>query len=71
MIHIKYRTHNQDADFAGRTVGEVRTAYENNFGIPADATPFVNGQQVGEDHQIDDTAKVEFVHSSTKGGPNN
>ena len=67
MIHIKYRTHTQDATFAGRTVAEARRAYENVFGIPADATPMVNGQQVPEDHQLQDTDKLEFIHSHQKG----
>lgn len=67
MVHIKYRNHIQDAEFAGRPVGEVRTAYEHAFGIPADAIPMVNGQQVGEDHLLSDTDKLEFVSSSKKG----
>lgn len=67
MIHIKYRTHTQDADFAGRTVGEVRTSYENLFGIPGDATPMVNGQAVNDFTVLNDTDKIEFVNSSDKG----
>ena len=70
MVHIKYRTHTQDADFAGRNVSDVRTAYENAFGIDAAATPFVNGQQVDEHHTLADTDKLEFVHSGKKGDTN-
>jgi hypothetical protein len=67
MIHIKFHTHTQDANFAGRTVAEARTAFENAFGIPNDATPMVNGQQVGEDHTLSDTDKLEFISSHHKG----
>jgi hypothetical protein len=67
MIHIQHRAHKQDADFAGRTVNEVRAAFENAFGIPADATPMVNGQAVGEHQTLQDTDKVEFVSSAMKG----
>lgn len=60
MVHIKYREHQTDAQFAGRTVAEARTAYEDAFGI-REATAHVNGQQVGEDHILADGDKLEFV----------
>jgi len=67
MVHIKYRTHTQDADFNGHTVNEARSAFENTFGIPNDAIPQVNGQQVGEQHTLQDTDKLEFTSSGSKG----
>jgi len=67
MVHIKYREHHADASFAGRPVADARTAYENPFGIPADAIPTVNAQAVTEDHLLRDGDKLEFINSSTKG----
>jgi hypothetical protein len=67
MVHIKYREHQADAQFAGRPVADARTAYEQAFGIPADATSMVNGQQASEDHLLGEGDKLEFISSSKKG----
>jgi hypothetical protein len=69
MVHIQYRTHTQDADFAGHTVGEVRNAFENAFAIPREAIPQVNGDQATDDQVLQDADKVTFVHSGKKATP--
>ena len=65
MVHIIYREHRADAQFAGRTVAEARTAYDDAFRL-ANAIPTVNGQQVTEDHVLADGDKLEFIESGRK-----
>jgi len=45
----------------GRTVGQVRKALREVFNIPSDASAFLGGVEVGDDHVLGETGTLEFV----------
>ena len=69
MTFIKYRAESKECDFAGRTVQELRQAYEHVLGIPQDAAVLVNGKDADPDYKLADGDKVEFIKSGPKYAP--
>lgn len=66
MITVVHGADVESADFAGRTVRDVRTAYANVFNIKDDTVAKVNGKQVGEDYVLKDGEKLVFDKKADK-----
>lgn len=66
MVTIVCESNSESADFAGRTVGDARAAYEVVFSIPAGAIPKVNNKQVSETYVLQDGDKLSFEKDDDK-----
>lgn len=60
MVTIVHGADNESAELAGRSIREVRAAYESVFNIPGNALAKVNNQEVSEDRIVSDGDKIVF-----------
>lgn len=66
MVRVVHGVDFEEADLAGRTLAEVRTAYRNTFNIGEGAVAKVNGKEAGPDHVVKDGDKVSFEKTADK-----
>jgi hypothetical protein len=60
-VTIKYLSNVMTtAEVVGQTVGEVRSRYQGAFSMPADVSPFVNGESASSSDVLEDGDEIEF-----------
>ncbi len=68
QVKVSHGINDGTFDVAGRTVRWVRNALASALNIPADAIPFVNGQQVTDDYIVPGSSTLDFQRAGgTKG----
>ena len=66
MITVAHGPDSEQADLTGRSVQEVREAYRHVFSISDDAVPKVNGSQVSETYELQESDKLLFDKNADK-----
>ena len=62
-VSVRYGTHDEIADIAGKTVVEVREIYQERWMIRTGASSLVNGQSVSEETMLEESDKLEFSNT--------
>lgn len=57
---VRFGVYNQNGNFAGQTVGQVRQQFQQLWGIPADASAFNGNQKLADNDQIQPGMNIEF-----------
>ena len=47
-------------DIIGQTVADVRGRYQGAFSMPADVSPFINGESASNSDVLEDGDEIEF-----------
>ena len=67
-VEIVHGAYSRSLPLAGSTIAEIREEAEEELGIPKDARPVVDGQEVDENYIIQADQTVTFVkHAGEKG----
>ena len=64
VASVRYNAFNQPGNHAGKTVAQIRAELGGIWGIPNDATPFINDKKVDDSTTISEGETLVFHRKS-------